>query len=290
MPKVQNYRKQTVQRTVMPKTQMPKPPEIPAEPGKQDRLCNAIFVGGLSFGALTLLGTSYLLASGFSSALKQQPVEIWTLVGLTVMVVALGFILRGIVWASFVGTTMLASQIKAFHAQEKICKTALKMKKFFPGSTAWASQGLMGLMATRQQFKELIAFGVQEYESTRKKDQNLAPLCAYIGMAQQVVGDAHSAILWNERAIEYFQKGIAPFEKVTADAKVPNRDMVDSIIMQYASALANLGSNYFSVNNFGKAKKNFHLSLEQLNRCKDNAQKQMLISGINEHLARLKHW
>ena len=290
MPKVQNYRKQTVQRTAMPKSQMPPPPELPAEPGKQDRLCNTIFIAGLGFGALTLLGSSYYIANGFVQAFNHQPLEWLPLVGLTVMTVVLGFLLRGIVWASFVGTTMFASQVKAFHAQEKICKTALKFKSFFPGSTAWASQGLMGLMANRQQFKELVAFGMQEYESTKKKDQNLAPLCAYIGMGQQMLGDPHSAILWNERAIEFFQKSMSHFDRVNADTKVPNRDMVDSVIMQYASAYANLGANYFSVNNLGKAKKNFQVAIEQLNRCKDSPQKEMLVRGINEHMARLKHW
>lgn len=290
MPKVQNYRRQTVQKQVMPKTQMPKPPEIPAEPGKQDKLCKSIFFGGLSFGALLLVGSSYFLSQGFVSALKHSPIEWLTVVGLTVTTVVLGFVLRGIIWASFAGVAMLASQLQAFHAQEFVCALALKYKKFFPGSTAWASQGKMAMMANRQQWKELIAFGSTEYEATKKKDQNLAPLCAYIGMAQQIQGDPHSAIVWNERAVEYFQQGMESFNKVTPDAKVPNREFVDNIIMQHASAYANLGSNYFAVNNFGKAKKNLSTALEVLGKVKDSPQKDMLVKGINEHLARLKHW
>lgn len=289
MPKVQNYKRQTVQKNVMPKAQMPKPPEIPATPGKQDRLCKAIFIGGLSFGAVLLLGSSYFISKGFVAALSSNPIEWLTVVGLTVLTVILGFTLRGIIWASFAGVTMLASQLQAWHAQEMICDLGLKYKKVFPGSTAWASQGKMGMMANRQQFKELIVFGTKEYEETKVKDQNLAPLCAYIGMAQQVVGDPHAAIIWNERAIEYFEKSMESFAKVTPDAKGPNQ-FVDNIIMQFASAYANLASNYFAVNNFGKAKKNFGLAMEQLNRVKDSPQKDMLIRGINEHMARLKHW
>jgi Tfp pilus assembly protein PilF len=81
-----------------------------------------------------------------------------------------------------------------------------------------------------------------------------------------------------------------PLEKITPTTKVPNRNFIDSMIMQYASAHANLASNYFSVNNYGKAKKNFQIALEQLNRVKDSPDKEMLVRGINEHMARLKHW
>ncbi|MBX9721306.1 MAG: tetratricopeptide repeat protein [Candidatus Obscuribacterales bacterium] len=290
MPKVQQYRRQTVQKTNVPKNQIPKPPEMPTEPGKQDKICNAIFVGGLTLGVATLLGSCYALSQGFVQALHHNPVEWLTIVGLVVLSVLLGFVLRGIIWASFVGTTMIASQLKAFHSQEKISNFALKYRKFFPGDTAWAAQAKLGLMANRQQYKEIIVFGTQEYDNSKKKDQSLAPLCAYMGMAHQIQSDPHSAILWNERAIELFEKAMEPLAKVTPEAKVPNRDMVDNMIMQYASAYANLGSNYFSVNNYGKAKKNFNLALEQLNRVKSNPQKDMLIRGINEHLSRIKHW
>ncbi len=290
MPKVQGYRKQTIQKNVVPKSALPKPPDMPAEPGKQDRICNAIFAGGLLLTVSVFLSSTYLLSQNFVHAFKQEPLDWLAIAGLTLLAVALGFVMRGLVWASFAGTTMLASYLKAFHSQEKICRIGLKYRKIFPGNIAWASQGLLGLMANRQQFKEMIVFGTQEYEATKKKDQSLAPLCAYIGMAQQLQGDPHAAILWNERAIEYFEKTMAPFQKVTADAKVPNRDFVDNIIMQYASAYANLGANYFSVNNYGKAKKNFNLALEQLARMKDSNQKEMMIRGLNEHLARLKHW
>lgn len=290
MPKVQSYRKQTVQKSIVPKQALPKPPEIPAEPMKQDKICSAVFVGGLTFGTFLLAGSAYLLSQSFLQAIHHDPVEWWTVGGVTLGTVLLGFVLRGVVWASFAGTTMLAAQLKAFHAQEKICRIAMKYKKVFPGGTGWAAQGLLGLMAQRQQFKEMISFGSSEWDSTKKKDQNLAPLCAYLGMACQMQNDAHSAILWNERAIELFEKAMAPMSKVDADTKLPNRDFVDSLIMQYASAYANLGANYFSVNNFGKAKKNFQLALEQLGRTKDNPQKSMLVRGINEHLARLKHW
>ncbi|MBX9685063.1 MAG: hypothetical protein K2X27_00100 [Candidatus Obscuribacterales bacterium] len=263
---------------------------MPSEPVKQDKICMAVFTGGLSVSVITLLTSAYFLSQGFTKSLSQSPIDWLNLIGLTVLTVLLGFTLRGLIWASFAGTGMLAAHLKAFHAQEKISRMALKYKKLFPGSTAWAAQGLMGLMANRQQFKELIAFGTAEYETTKKKDQNLAPLCAYVGMAQQVEGDPHAAILWNERALELFEKAMAPIEKVGADTKVPNRDIVDGMIIQYASAYANLGSNYFSVNNYGKAKKNFNLALEQLKKVKDNPQKEMLVRGINEHMHRLKHW
>lgn len=290
MPKVQQYRRQTVQKNIVPKQALPKPPEMPSEPGKQDKICTAIFGFGLTLGVFTLFGSAYMISQSFTQAFKHNPVDWLTVVGMTVLTVLLGFVLRGIVWASFAGTAMLATHLKAWHAQDMISKTALKFRSVFPGGVSWAAQALLGQMANRQQFKEMIAFGTQEWELTKKKDQNLAPLCAYMGMAHQYQNDPHSAILWNERAIELFQKAMTPMEKVTPETKVPNRDFIDQMFLQYASAYANLGANYFSVNNYGKAKKNLQLALEQLNKVKSNPQKEMLVRGINEHLARLKHW
>lgn len=274
----------------MPKTQLPKPPEMPSEAGKQDKICIAVFAGGLIFSVVLLFGSAFSISQNFIQAFHKNPVDWSAVVGMTILTVLLGLLLRGLIWASFAGTTMLAAHLKAWYAQDMIARGALKLKRVFPGGTAWAAQALLGQMANRQQFKELITFGYAEYESTRKKDQNIAPLCAYMGMAHQMQGDPHSAILWNERAIELFQKAMAPLEKVTPATKVPNRDLVDNMIMQYASAYANLASNYFSVSNYGKAKKNFHIALEQLNRVKDSSEKEMLVRGINEHMARLKHW
>jgi tetratricopeptide (TPR) repeat protein len=290
MPKAQQNRKQTVQKTIMPKSQIPKPPEMSSEPGKPDKICKAVFAGGLTCSALLLFGSAYPISHNLLKALHSDPVDWYTIAFMAVLTVVLGFLLRGLVWLSFAGTAMLATHLQAWHAQDMIARTALKFRKVFPGGTGWASQALMGQMANRQQFKELIDFGNAEYEATAKKDQNIAPLCAYMGIAHQMQNDPHSAILWNERAVELFQKAMVPLEKVNTETKLPNREFVDSMIIQYASAYANLGANYFSVSNYGKAKKNFQVALEQLNRAKDCQQKEMLVRGINEHIARLKHW
>jgi tetratricopeptide (TPR) repeat protein len=290
MSKREQNRKQTIQKTIIPKGQMPKPPEIPSEPGKQDKICKAVFTGGLTLSAVLLFGSAYSISHALLQAVHKNPVDWYTIVFMVVLTLMLGFLIRGMVWASFAGTTMLAGHLQAWHAQDMIAGSALKFRKFFPGGTAWASQTLMGQMVSRQQYKELIAFGNAEYEATKKKDQSIAPMCAYMGMAHQMLNDPHSAILWNERAIELFQKAMAPMEKITPETKVPNRDFIDNMIVQYAGTYANLGANYFSVSNYGKAKKNFNMALEQLNRAKDSQQKEMLVRGINEHLARLKHW
>ncbi len=290
MPKVQQYRKQTVQKTIVPKMQLPEPPEMPSVPGKQDKICTAVFAGGIILSTALLFGSACAISQNCIRAFHRNPVDWYTVAGMTVLTALLGLLLRGLIWASFAGTTMLATYLKAWHAQDMIARIALRFTKIFPGGTAWAAQALVGQMANRQQFKELIVFGNTQYESTKKKDQNMAPLCVYMGMAHQVQGDPHSAILWNERAIELFQKAMAPLEKINPTTKVPNRDFIDNMIVQYASAHANLASNYFSVSNYGKAKKNFHTALDQLNRAKDSPSKEMLVRGINEHLARLKHW
>jgi tetratricopeptide (TPR) repeat protein len=250
----------------------------------------ALFAGGLISSVALLFGSAFAISQTSIAALQHKPVEWWTVAAMVVLTVLLGFVLRGLIWASFAGVTMLAAHLQAFHAQEKISRIGLKFKHVLPGGTAWAVQTMMAQMANKQQYKEMIAFGTAEYEAAKKKDQTLAPICAYLGMAHQIQGDPHTAILWNERAVDMFAKAMEPLDKAEAKTKVPNRDFVDSIIIQYASAYANLASNYFNVNNYGKAKKNFQLALEQLAKVKDSPQKEMLVRGINEHIARLKHW
>ena len=77
MPKVQQFRKQTVQqKSAVPKSQLPKPPEMPTVPGKQDRICNAVHIGGLSLGAIVLLGSAYGISQAALKAIHQTPVDV----------------------------------------------------------------------------------------------------------------------------------------------------------------------------------------------------------------------
>ena len=294
MPKTHHRRSPQAQR--MPKQakhQMPPIPELPSLPGPQDKIINAVFIGGLVVSALTFCGFIFFLSVNFQKAVESNPTDWATVVLMLVVTAVAAFAMRGLVWLSFAGSVMLANHLKAFHAQEKICKLALKQRKFIPGGTIWAVHSLMAQMANRGQFKELIPFGTAEYDTFAKKnpkDQNLAPVCAYLGMAHQVNGDAHASIVWNERALELFAKALTPLEKVGTDTKVPNRELIDNMILQYAGSYANLGANYMSVGNYGKAKSNFQASLKQLERVKDGPHKQQLQRGIQEHMGRLKHW
>lgn len=294
MPKTRNRRQpQATRVTPVSKSQQPPMPELPSLPGPQDKIIHLVYAGGLTLSALTFGGFVYFISANFQKAVNSNPTDWMTVVVMLVTTAAAAFIMRGLVWASFAGSVMLANHLRAFHAQEVICKRALKYKKFIPGGTIWAVHALLAQMANRGQFKELIPFGTAEYETYAKKDpkdQNLAPVCAYLGMAHQIQGDPHASIVWNERALELFEKALAPLEKVDPKAKVPNRDLIDNMIMQYAGAFANLGANYFSVGNYGKAKKNLQNALTQLDRCKDSPQKQQLVKGIQEHIGRLKHW
>lgn len=295
MPKTYNRKAPQFQQKqqVKSQSQLPPMPELPALPGPQDKIINVVFVGGLCLSAATLVGFVYYSAVSFQKAVSSTPPD-WVTLGVTLVVTVLAaFLLRSIVWASFAGSVMLATHLRAFHSQEVICKRALKYRKFIPGGTIWAVHALMAQMVQRGQFKELIPFGTTEYEVYSKKDpkdQNLAPLCAYLGMAHQMNGEAHTAIVWNERAVELFAKAVAPLEKIGKDTKVPNRDLLDNMVMQYAGSFANLGANFFAVGNYGKAKKNFENALEQLDKVKDSPNKQQLVRGIKEHMARLKHW
>lgn len=294
MPKTYNRKAPQAQRAQQVKQQqLPPMPELPSLPGPQDKIINVVYVGGLALSAVTMIGFVWFTAMNFQKAVSTTPTDWMTVVMMLVVTVIAAFTLRALVWASFAGSVMLANHLKAFHSQEVICKRALKYRKLIPGGTIWAVHALMAQMVQRGQFKELIPFGTAEYEAYAKKDskdQNLAPLCAYLGMAHQVLGDAHASILWNERALELFQKALAPLEKLGKDQKVPQQALIDNMIMQYAGSYANLGASYFGVGNYGKAKKNFQLSLEQLERVKDNPQKQQLQRGIQEHMGRLKHW
>lgn len=270
---------------------MPLPPQN-VGPG-QDKLCYAIAAGILVLG-LTLTGVGLFYAnSSLVFALTHKPLN-WVLaIGMGVVTILCVMMMRFVVWAAFFAAAMFAARTQSWQAQEKICRMVIKYRIIMPGGASWAVQALLQQMLHQGLYKEVIALGGQEYDVAVKKnpgDQNMALLCACVGLAHQMQNDSHGSILWNERAVELFAKVKAALTKSGPMQKMADRSMIDGIYMQYVGAHANLGTSYFNVGNNGKAKKNFGCALDEAAHLPDSPEKQNIIRAVKEHLSRLKHW
>ncbi|MBY0357550.1 MAG: tetratricopeptide repeat protein [Candidatus Obscuribacterales bacterium] len=261
-------------------------------PGK-DKLSYAIFGGILGGGVLITTTGLFYTVNTIVQLVSHPPINWVGVVGMSIMTVISLLILRFLVWAAFFASAMFAARTQSWQAQEKICRWAMSYRTVLPGGASWAVQALLQQMLNRGQYKEAMAFGGQEYDRTaakNPKDQSLASLCACVGLAYQVQGDIHGAILWNERAVELFAKVIESVNKSGPMKKFADKTMLDGVLMQYVGAYANLGAGYFNVGNYGKAKKNFSQAIEEANKLPDSAEKQNIVRAIKEHMGRLKHW
>lgn len=261
-------------------------------PGK-DKLCFSVF-GGILVGGTCLTGLGLFFSiQNLIQVATHQPLNWVAAIGMTVLAVLSFLFLRFVLWAAFFASTMMAAKTQSWQAQEKICQAAMKYRVILPGGASWAVQALLQQMLSRGQYKEVLVLGGQEYDIAIKKnpkDQSLAALCACVGLAHQVQGDIHGSILWNERAVELFAKVIEAVNKSGPMKKLADRSMVDGIYLQYVGAFANLGASYFNVGNYGKAKKNFGLALDEAGKLPDSPEKQNIIRAVKDHLGRLKHW
>lgn len=275
----------------------PNPPTGPSLPpaGDKDKVCYGISIAVLASGVVLMGGMWYSIVGTLMRAATSSPVDWWAIGGMAVLGALSFFVARFFLWLSILAPLMLAAQTRSYSAQERFCKIALKFRQFLPGAATWASNGLLQLMLSRGQTKEAIALGSSEYEYAIKKnpkDQSLAPMCAQLGIAHQMSGEHQLSILWNERAYEQFQSLLESMEKSDPKKKklLPDKQFVDQARLQSAGICASLGTSYFNVGNYGKAKTFYTRAVDQANKLPDSPEKQQIIQVGRDQVQRLKHW
>ncbi len=157
-----------------------KRPEIPVNSNPSnavtDRqsmmLFTALGCGTTGLFALSLLWSATLIWSGISTHANWGSI----IMGIAVIGVSL-FLVRGLAWLSFFSGIMFAMKSGAWQTQERLCRSAIKYWRLFPGGATTASTVLVQSLVSRGQYADAIAVGNSEFEvhgKNPKSSQSLA--------------------------------------------------------------------------------------------------------------------
>ena len=206
------------------------------------------------------------------------------------------FVGRSMFWLSFFAPIMVAAKSKSWESQEKLCRKALGFSKVLPAGASTASTMLVQSLVSRGQFEDAMSLGEEEWTAhgaNPKFDENLGPLSAALGLAQQMRGEARQSIVWNERAIECFTRSLDNFaNKKSLFSKVAgaqSAQVVGNLKMQLAVVYFNNATSYFNLQNHRSAKVNFQKANEYATQSPDFPEKADLMRASREQVQRLKH-
>jgi len=278
----------------MPKAvQLESKPEPVVETVGPNNLCYGLFFSALAIGFATNVWLVYLIAHNVVAAYSEHPINWLPAIGYTVLLAMALSLVRAVVWGSFVLAATVASRTQAIQAQMDICRWARKFRAILPGGAAWATQAIIQRMITKEEYKEAIALGTEEYEQVSKKnakDQGLANLCACVSFAYQMQNEPHRAIEWSEKSVKSFDEIFAAIGKSGGINKYAGQSILQTLYMQHAQVLMGLAMSYLSVQNRFKAKENLKEAIQLARKAPDSAQKRDVIRTCEEHLSRLKHF
>ncbi len=264
-----------------------------------DNLGLALFITALTLALCALVGGSYYCISQFVQAIQSKPIEWMTCILMTGFLVVSLYTARTLVWLGFFGTVMMCSRMGAWKRAEETAMLGIRLGKFMPNGTGWASMALSQSLLQRGQFKESLAVAEDEWQrngSNPKQAINMGPLCACAGMANQVDGNPKQTLVWNERALsslnymyeEYSdpkkEKGL--MRKIT---KTQSAEWLGQIKMQLAATHFNNATIHMNSMDHRRAKESFKKAVEFAVQAPDFPQKTEILKVSKEQLGRLKH-
>ena len=154
-----------------------------------------LLIGGLVFWAVTLV------VGGWNAGhINWAPVVVGSL-----MIGVSMFLARTLAWLSYFAAIMFAMKANAWESQERLCRSALKRWKIFPGGASTAVMILVQSLVSRGEFDQAIAIGEEQWAlhgEDPKFNESLAPMYSSLGMAFQVKGQPKEAVVWTERGID----------------------------------------------------------------------------------------
>ena len=276
-------------------------PELPineAESNKLgDRICTGLSLGLIAAAVAMLVGGLYWGGSNFVQAVTAKPPEIASAIIMAGLCVVSVFAARSLFWMSFFGSIMLASRMNAWKTVESVGRRALKLHKYIPNGSGWASMALVQSLVGRGQFDEAIAVADDEWERSHEDEkqlQNLGPLCAAVGIAHQVKGDLKQTMTWNERAISALTASLEQLAKpqkglLASATASQSAEWSGQVKSQLAVAHFNNATIHFNGMNYRAAKANFKKALDFANQSPDFPQKSDIVNVCKEQMSRLKH-
>ncbi len=264
-----------------------------------DNLGLALFIVALTLGLAALVGGGYYTINQFMQAVQAQPVQWMTAILMTGFLLISLYTARTLVWLGFFGTVMMCSRMGAWKRAEETAEIAIKLDKFSPNGTGWASMALSQSLLQRGLFKESLAVAESEWQrngTNPKQAINMGPLCACAAMANQVEGNVKQTLAWNERALtslnhmheEYSnpQKNKGMIRKLTSPQ---SKEWLGQIKMQLAATYFNNATIYMNSMDHRRAKESFKKAVEMAVQAPDFPQKADILKVGKEQLGRLKH-
>lgn len=276
-----------------------KRPELPGTVASNvivDQRMMLIHKGILAAGVLGILAIWYFAATQLFASLQSSPVNY---LGIVLCGLAIGgsfIVARALFWLSFIGPIMLAAKDKAWYSQEELCRKAQKFANFLPAKGTTATAILIQSLVSRGKFEEAFQLGDdvwQKYGDNTKFDENTSGIAAALGLACQMQGDGKNSIVWNDRAIESFNRLTETMKtKKSLFAKVAapqQQQLIGNINTQLTVSYFNNATSHFNLRNHRQAKLNYQKALETANQAPDFPEKADLVKAGKEQLQRLKH-
>jgi tetratricopeptide (TPR) repeat protein len=263
---------------------------------KGDLQAKALLAGLLILAAALLGGGLFWTGSRLYAAVMHAPVD-WVSVAFSVTTIAIMFfVARSLVWLSYFGAILFASKAKAWRSQESLCRQALGLWRVIPGAASTAALALAQNLLGQEKYDEAIKVAEEQWQrfgSSAKADQNLALLCATVGLAYQMRGNARESVSWNERSIEGFK---ALFEQVANPkgmmaklASTQSSQWVGPMRMHMAVVYLHNANAYFGMMNYRQAKENYKRAVDAANQAPDSNEKREVLNVAREQMSRLKH-
>lgn len=276
-----------------PKMSVDLPPARVNDPSKNN-LVFGTFAGVLLLGLGINLALLYFIGANlYANVVSTPPNWIVTGVMAVLFVLVLFFGMRPAINAPFFIAATIADRVSALEAQRKICEMALKFKSLLPDKASWATQAILQQLMYQEDHDQIISMGTSTYEeltASNPKENSLAPLCGFVGMAYQAKGEVAKAIEWHEKAIEQYERSFKALENSKLAKKLSDETVVQTLTLNYAGTFCTLAGGYMQQQNFRKAKELFKKSLDQARKCPESAQRRDLIKAVEDQLSRLKHW
>lgn len=260
-----------------------------------DQQSRWIFTGGLLATFLVIAAGVFWCVTQIMAGLTGTPNYVAVAAGF-IGIVVLALVSRAGVWMSIFGALMFAQKNNGWEGQKYLTERAMKLKKLIPGGATTAALLLIQGYISRGEVEETIRIGEQQYAEfgkDPKQTQNLAPMYSTLGLAFHMQGQWRDSILWNERAIEAFDKILDQFENkkgfMAKLAGAQGQEWSKEVRKQLAVIYFNNGTNHFNLRNHLAAKDNYRKAVEQANLAPDFPEKPDLLKVSKEQLSRLKH-
>ena len=261
-----------------------------------DKTAQLIYIG-LSVFSVVLIGLLLWWAiSSLVGGITGGHLAWGAIIGGAVGIGACIFFGRTLAWLSYFGAIMYSMKTHAWVSQERLCRSALKKWRIFPGGAATAALMLVQSLVSRGQFDDAIAIGEEQYKlhgNDPKFNESFAPMYTALGMAFQVKGELKESITWTDRGIQALERALSQLlEKKTWQAKmagVQGIEWAKQLRMQLCIAHFNNATSYFNQQNYRQAKQLYKEALDYANLAPDFPEKGDVVRVSREQLSRLKH-